>query len=580
MNLVTIDNKKLWSKNKKNLLVGDWCINNDHRFKKNKKVKYFVSEYHWSKESKLEKDLKYLQKVYILFLNNLCKNLNEFHNWKYPIRYWEILLHKWLWAYLVAIFDRWEIIRSIRNKNKSISTKVFRYKIKNFVPKNSFEFGRSIIYSEDWNHWIFSKIIKYTGTIQYRFINKSEINPKVPYAKKNFKDKLNNHFLNFPFSRFSSNKIFTQSLYFSKELRFKFDLLYRQFGYEEKNIDLDFSSQVDFDKRDIFLKLINGKDSFVKFAYGLVKYHLPKIFFEDYKEKIKSINKSKLPEKPKIVATAVEHNYDDPFKLYIAQKVLKGSKFYIFQHGASYGISKFNSAEKYEARFSDKLFTWGWKNSKKTSPLFVQQVANKKIVKKRNASGLIIPVNEFYLQPTPNFLHGNPRIKMEVNKYIDNIILFLSKIDKNVLNTSNFKYVDRINSKYVLKSLKFKFPNIKFIKSTKNTYALSNRFKLTVETINSTGFLESLNLNIPVILILDRKYCPIRKSALKHFEMLKKVKIIHSNPTEAADFVNKRYSKLEEWWNGKSLQKARNEFCYKFARQSGNPLKDLKKVLN
>ena len=70
MNLVTIDNKKLWSKNKKNLLVGDWCINNDHRFKKNKKVKYFVSEYHWSKESKLEKDLKYLQKVYILFLNN------------------------------------------------------------------------------------------------------------------------------------------------------------------------------------------------------------------------------------------------------------------------------------------------------------------------------------------------------------------------------------------------------------------------------------------------------------------------------------------------------------------------------
>ena len=53
---------------------------------------------------------------------------------------------------------------------------------------------------------------------------------------------------------------------------------------------------------------------------------------------------------------------------------------------------------------------------------------------------------------------------MEVNKYIDNIILFLSKIDKNVLNTSNFKYVDRINSKYVLKSLKFKFPNIKFIK--------------------------------------------------------------------------------------------------------------------
>ena len=37
MNLVTIDNEKLWSKSKKNLLLGDWCIDNNHRYLKNTK---------------------------------------------------------------------------------------------------------------------------------------------------------------------------------------------------------------------------------------------------------------------------------------------------------------------------------------------------------------------------------------------------------------------------------------------------------------------------------------------------------------------------------------------------------------
>ena len=35
MNLVTIDNEKLWSKSKRNLLVGNWCIDNNHRYSKN-----------------------------------------------------------------------------------------------------------------------------------------------------------------------------------------------------------------------------------------------------------------------------------------------------------------------------------------------------------------------------------------------------------------------------------------------------------------------------------------------------------------------------------------------------------------
>ena len=276
----------------------------------------------------------------------------------------------------------------------------------------------------------------------------------------------------------------------------------------------------------------------------------------------------------------MDHIWNEAFKFYSAEKVLNGSKLFTIQHGACYGITDYNMDEKNEIKISDKFLTWGWKENKKTLPLFLQRNVYKKVNKKSNASGLIMPVTEFYLDSECDFTQGTPRNKIEVNKYIDNIVLFVNQVNQNILNESSFKHLDNIKCNYVLKSLKHKFPNFKFIDTDKSTSAISKNFRLTVETINSSGFLESLNLNIPIILIYNKEYCSLRKSAVKDFDMLKKVKIIHNSSQEAAKFVNENYNNLENWWNSKLLQKVKNKFCHKYARQSNSPLKDLKKVLS
>ena len=112
MNLVTIDNNRLWSKKNKNLLLGDWCIDNKHRYLKSKKNKYLISEYHWNNKLKYQNDIKYLYKIYDILLNNLYLYLNKVHGLNHPIRYWEILLSKWLWTFTVMTYDRWEIVRT------------------------------------------------------------------------------------------------------------------------------------------------------------------------------------------------------------------------------------------------------------------------------------------------------------------------------------------------------------------------------------------------------------------------------------------------------------------------------------
>ena len=402
MNLITVDKNKLWSKNKKNLLLGNWCIDNDNRYKKDKNKKYLVSKYHWNSKSKFRKDRKYLYKIYNILLDNLYLSLNKFHNLKYPKRYWEILLYKWLWVYLFATFDRWEIIRSIKKKNKNLSTKTFDYEIKNFIPDDSTEFTKSILFSNDWNHWICTEIIKFIGGINYNVVNKNKIQPKFLYKKDGYK--LQNYLINSVSVLPGKKKIYFQGTNFSKKFEITNNLFNRQVVYS-REIPIKYPHiPLDMEARHNFAKLPKKMDKFTIFVNSLIKYQLPKIYFEYYKQMKESIEKSKVPKNPKIIITSLDHVYNDVFKLYSAQKVLNGSKLFIIQHGGSYGISDFNLDEKNEIKICDKFLTWGWKQDyKKTLPLFLQKTAYKKINKKRNASGLIIAVMEGNLLPGIDF---------------------------------------------------------------------------------------------------------------------------------------------------------------------------------
>ena len=311
MNLVTADNKKLWSKNKKNLLIGNWCIDNEHRYRKNENKKYSISEYHWNNKLKFIRDLKYLHKIYNLLLDNLCLNLNKFHNTKYPKKYWKILLDRWLWLYLFKIYDRWEIIRSAKNENKKLTSLIFSYTNKNFIPNDSKEFSASMINSNDWNHWIYSEALKFIGGVDYNFVNKKKIQPKFLYSKHEYKS--NNYLVNSISTLFNEEKIYSQNTYFPKKFEIINNLFNRQFKYSREISIKNLNVPLNMDARHNFIQLTKKKDKFANFLHSLVKYQLPKIYFEHYKQMNELIKKSKVPKNPKIIITGIDTNFNDVF---------------------------------------------------------------------------------------------------------------------------------------------------------------------------------------------------------------------------------------------------------------------------
>jgi putative transferase (TIGR04331 family) len=117
------------------------------------------------------------------------------------------------------------------------------------------------------------------------------------------------------------------------------------------------------------------------------------------------------------------------------------------------------------------------------------------------------------------------------------------------------------------------------MEDSKPIYKVSKKFKITVETLNSTGLLESLALNIPVIFIHPPSELTLRNESLHYYEMLKDVKIIHDNPYNAARFINNIYDDIDKWWLSKDLQMIRKSFCKEYAQLNKNSFKEFIKEI-
>ena len=582
-NLIISDHAALWSKTN-NILIGEWCANNKGNFNIKKK-NYKTTNYHWDNKKKIKEDLNYLYKLYDFILNSLTLKLNKYHNINFTKRCWEIVLSKWLWFYLLFYFDRWEQINNLSNKKK-LFAKLINFDADSFVSEDSQNFAK-IIVSNDWNHWSYSEIIKFTKKIKYKYINKSKVKISISNNKKP-------NYLSFKifvakiFNTLSTKNFYCLNVFYGLLAQVNFSIVFREFRsriifykqYKEYKLDVKI--------REKYLSIKKRKSTiFEKFILQNIIRNLPKSYFENFSSINEMISTLSLPESPKAIMTANEHHFNDVFKIYCASKVMNKSKYYIFQHGGSYGSADVFPTEKLDIKISDKFFSWGWqeKDSKINKFFCNKNFFKKRIIKrKKKTAGVVIPYIECLLYLN-NIASGRPRNKNDVKKYVDILKDFYGNLKPKIKKDSFFKSVYKIKSDhhmygfYVKNSLKHYHKNAKFFASDASTSRFLDKFKLSIETLNSTGYLESLQLNLPTIIIFNKSFCGIRNTAKEDFNDLKKINILFDNPINAANFINKNYNNLEEWWSNLELQKIREKFCNKYVRNSDTPFQEFKNVL-
>ena len=114
----------------------------------------------------------------------------------------------------------------------------------------------------------------------------------------------------------------------------------------------------------------------------------------------------------------------------------------------------------------------------------------------------------------------------------------------------------------------------------KRGFEFSSKYKLIIETMNSTGFIELLSLNIPVVLITNKKFFHVKTEYKKYYDELIRCKIIFFDVKKASYFINQNLNSINDWWFNKLTQKRIKYFCNHLCKYESDFNNGLDQILN
>lgn len=583
--LITTPLIETWDFDNKTLMLGNWCIPFDKKVEISRLMNNSILDYHWSDSEKTYKDYLYLNKFGDEVLSNLSEFLNNFHKINKSENYWRIILSNWLFSAIHIIYDRWETLQKAFENNKITHTKIININDEEMISQ-SIENFTDITFQDKWNHYIFSKILKYEYIDQIKFEEvslKNDTYEKFFYKKFSFKNTILFQFYNFIrkiyFKFFKNEKYFITDSYLGKINEIKLNLKLgnfpitispRTYFFTKPNKDL---------RKNISLK-IKKNIKFENFFIEILPNLIPCSFLENYKNILKEVENSNYPKNPKVIFTSHAIDKKTLTSFYIAEKKEHGTILLHGQHGGAYGQNKFHWYEDFERRISDKFLTWGWKDDERTIPVGLlkpQKKFNraKNNIKKKGNLILVMRPKERYFS---TILDSRIRAPQMLDYHYD-CMNMVECLNQEVKSNLILRLHERTYGWFEKDMWKHKFPYIKVDEGFQTINNSINSSKLSIYTYNSTGYLEFFVANIPTLLFWSNKDNPLNSEAANLFKELKSIKIFHEDKESLSKHVNKIWSDVDSWWFNNDVQKIRKKFCDKYAKINPNILNDIKSLI-
>lgn len=576
--LVTTPIKESYNVSAKNILLGHWCLAK----KKEGKKKNKIINYHWSNKKKFKKDSLYIVKTTDKVCKELTKKLNEIHNLEENTNYWYLIIYPWVFHYVSTMYDRWETIRIFlkSNRNKVYYSYQLEIKENDLIPNNHLAFINNT-FTDEWNHSIFLRIIKYLKPKKINLIKKNYKNFKaenyaLPYSQKK---NIFYYFISiyeFIVSKFAFrfNKIIFESFSFPKKEFFKISIKNLIIPSLYKNLfkDIILIDNLNFIKRkkklNTFKKNLKSKDKFLDFLNKSLINDLPVSYIENFLRIKKKM--SILANKKKIIFSMRSWLYNDQFKVCMAELVKKKSKYFICEHGGGL-VGEYTHLTNYiekvanHIRYDTNDIQLNNKRSFILNPT-ISIIGKKEIETKKNNR-----LNITFLEGVKYSNKHTPSAKAEEGiKQIRETLKFIDclppKIKKNTILRSKQPYTLNIKNLFIEK-----FGRNKFSEHTdQNFYDFAKSSKLMIVNYPQTSFSESMYLNVPTILICNKKLWFFKKKSLKIFKLLKKNKMAFEDFKDAQRHIVKNWDEIYYWWNNKKIQEIRKLYLKSFFKVEKN----------
>ena len=560
-------------------LLSNELLNKDLDFKK-KKIKYkFISSIKQNYQTRYESEIE-TNEIAKKIEFDLYKNLNLIHSTNFSNRYWKIIVGHWVLRFIKLIHFRYQILDDCFKKNYNFDfTYASRFANYSQATNNTNDLWRCCS-DEEWNYNLFSKILEIS------FLNKCEIKhfstKNLFYSSKfinlpnTMKDILKNK-IQILLSSFNllgkNNNIVFKNTYLSLYNEIKLSFLNREYPVFLNSRDYK-SSDINLQKRNKINLNSNVSNNLEHLARKLIPDALPKIVIEDYKEILNLVSNSNWPENPKVIFTSNSYDTDDIFKIWAAEKIeKKNSKYIIGQHGLFDSSEKLlNNSNDYQ--ISDQYLRWGEKKYNKDIELFNFKIINKKINSKNN--NILI-------------LHRTAGHDVEPYSRSNEFKIYNSCLESLLENFSSYnkdKIILRLKRNYRWTNpgefdvLNKKFPTIKIDDGRTNFFSHLKSAKLAIFLYYSTGALEALTLNVPVVFYYPKNLIYTDPKEKFYINLLNECKILAYTEEEFKNNIEIILSNPSKWWSNDLVRKAREIFCFRYSRAvPKDPILKISKLL-
>ena len=551
------------------LLLGEWC----RPFSKKNQLDNLnvkLLPYHWDDRSKLHRDYLYLDKFYEKLLSELTFTLNDIHGTQHDKRYWRILIGPWLGYFVQIIFDRWSSLNNAIKEYELSGTNIKSFEEDLFIPHNSRHFAEFIT-SDEWNHFIYSYIIKNHTSINYttkqgtfkiineRSVHQSKFENKI---KEKIKDYIN---LILRFAQ-RDDDIFLINTYLSKkkEIFLSFKLNQIPLFYHHNFLD---NLQIKVEKEKRKWKLSgNNNSKFEVFARSIIPKQIPSIYLEGYKLFNKKLSTLSWPSKPKTIFTSSSYHADDLFKLYAAKKTQQGTPLIIGQHGGGIGTHLFGFYEKHQLDISDLYFSWGWIDKSRPNIKSIGLIKGKKSAFIKHENKKIISLIAGAGPGHSYHIWSSPISATQWLDYFDDQCKFISALNPKIREVLNIRLKQVVKGwEPSYERWRDKFPKISIDNGNSNIEKVFDKSKICIVTYNATTFLETFSINTPTVIFWNPKHWELNESSKIYFNKLKKAGVFHDTPESAARHVNLIWQDVKSWWDSEIVQEAIKSFKDSYA---------------
>lgn len=573
-NLITTSLKSTWEKNNQVLYLNYGCILYGDEREIRGDPDAIVARPFGIKSCEKNAAQLLIRKYEDILHEKLVTLLNAHHGTSFSNRFWKIIVGHWLRRYVEAIYYRYGVIKQTLGENDICGFSAVDSDRVNLIPRDS-KHALELFDDDEWNSEVYGIIIRAIAPLQLkgRYVN-SQIKKTTHSNNKSLKNKLK-FFLQMISGKFvnDSDGLMINTYLGSwqnQKLAIELGQLPQYWLCEE--LDLNISPSIETRNRIQFEYMPSSNDEFLNILGELMLSCIPASYLEGYSDLLKKTTDLKWPKNPRFIFTSNEFDTNDLFKLWTALNVERGVQYIVGQHGNNYGTSRYD-APTIEELTSDKFLTWGWSGSlnQHRKAFMLKPLLKLKRAQKKN----LLLIEQYRYQ----------RIKAwdtdyEFKKYFMEQQQFVSILDSNInKNLSIRLHSGHRSDKWFAQDRWRNFSSEVFISDKDSFVTALSSSKLVVFSYDSTGILECLASNVPMIAFWQNGLSHLSDEAKLDYQELVDVGIVHFSPMDAANKVNEIWGDIDGWWQSEIIQNAKDKFKKKYANVNQNIVKRLKEII-